>query len=128
MGLVNVIDVILLNYWQIIQKTLAKLNSILFPHSHNTSLSFAGKLRSDLSTEGYTTGAQITILRGNASIPPSTVVTQRSLPTCSVANYLLPPCTVNSCLCTSCAVGAPASASLCTEHVTQTSYCRRGQQ
>ena len=71
-------------------------------------------------------GAQITILRGNASIPPSTAVTQRSLPTCSVANYVLPPCTVNSCLCTSCAVGAPASASLCSEHVTQTSYCRRG--
>ena len=30
--------------------------------------------------------------------------------------------------CTSCAVGAPASASLCSEHVTQTSYCCRGQQ
>ena len=36
------------------------------------------------------------------------------------------PCTVNSCLCTSYAVGAPASASLCSEHVTQTSYCSRG--
>ena len=66
--------------------------------------------------------------KGNASIPPSTAVTQRSLPTCSLANYVLPPCTVNSCLCTSCAVGAPTSASLCSEHVTQTSYCSRGQQ
>ena len=65
-------------------------------------------------------GAQITILKGNASIPPSTAVMQRSLPTCPVVNYVLPPCTVNSCLCTSCAVGAPASASLCSEHVTQT--------
>ena len=36
-------------------------------------------------------GAQITILKGNASIPPSTAVTQRSLPTCSLANYVLPP-------------------------------------
>ena len=59
---------------------------------------------------------------GNASILPSTAVTQRSLPTCSVANYVLPPCTVNSCLCTSCTVGAPASASLSSEHVNQTSY------
>ena len=55
----------------------------------------------------YYTGAQITILKGTASIPPSTAVTQRSLPTCSLANYVLSPCTVNSCLCTSCAVGAP---------------------
>ena len=31
------------------------------------------------------------------------------------------PCTVNSCLCTLCAVGAPGSASLCSEHVNQTS-------
>ena len=30
--------------------TLAKLHSFPFPHSHNTSLAFAG----DLSTEGYT--------------------------------------------------------------------------
>ena len=52
--LVNIVDIILLNYWRIIQKTLAKLHSFLFPHSHNTSISFAGKSRSDLSTEGYT--------------------------------------------------------------------------
>ena len=59
---------------------------------------------------------------------PIHAVTQQSLPTCSVVNYVLPPCTVNSCLCTSCAVGAPANASLCSEHVTQTSCWRRGQQ
>ena len=50
---------------------------------------------SDYTDNIYTTGAQITILRGNASSPPSTAVTKRSLPTCSVANYVLPPCTVN---------------------------------
>ena len=65
------------------------------------------------------TGAQITILRGKALIPPSTAVTQRSLHTCSLANYVLPPCTVNSCLCASCAIGAQASASLWSEHVTR---------
>ena len=85
-------------------------------------------LLDDRRTNHYTTGAQITILKGKASIPPSTAVTQRSLPTCSLANYVLPPCAVNSCLCTSCAVGAPVSASLCSEHVIQTSYSLRGQQ
>ena len=65
-----------------------------------------GELSEGLVTEekrkkGWTMGAQITILKGNASIPPSTAVTQRSLSSCSLANYVLPPCTVNSCLCTS---------------------------
>ena len=49
------------DYWQIIQKTLAKLHSSLFPHSHNTSLSFAGKPRSDPSTEGYTVQTSLLI-------------------------------------------------------------------
>ena len=53
-GFVNIVDIILLNYWRKILKTLAKLHSFLFPHSHNTFLSFAGKPRSDLSTVGYT--------------------------------------------------------------------------
>ena len=37
-------------------------------------------------------------------------------------------CTVNSCLWTPCVVGAPVSASLCSEHVNQTSYWRSGRQ
>ena len=76
----------------------------------------SGELELTGNCKFYTMGAQITILKGNASIPPSIAVTQRSLPNCSLANYVLPPCTVNSCLCTSCAAGAQASASLCSEH------------
>ena len=38
------------------------------------------------------------------------------------------PLHCNSCLCTPCAVGAPGSASLCSEHVNQTSYGRSGRQ
>ena len=49
--------------------------------------------------------------------PPPTAVAQRSLPTCSVANYVLPPCTLIACLCTLSAVGAAVSASLCSELV-----------
>ena len=47
--------------------------------------------------------------------PPSTVVTLRSLPTCSVVNS-------KRLFCTLCAVGAAISASLLSEHVSQTSY------
>ena len=79
-------------------------------------------------TTVYNTGAQITILKGNAWSPPSTACEVTKLPTCSVANYVLPPCTVNSCLCTPCAVGSPGSASLCSEHANQRSYWRSGRQ
>ena len=55
---------------------------------------------------------------GKCFCPPSTAVTQRSLPTCSVANYVLHPCTLIACCkCTPSAVGAAVSASLCSVHV-----------
>ena len=41
---------------------------------------------------------------------------------------LLDPSTLNACLCTQSAVGAAVSASLCSEHVNQTSYWRSGRQ
>ena len=62
MGFSKYFDIILLNYWRIIQKTHAKLHSFLFPHSYNTYLSFTGKPQSDLSTVGYT--VQTSLLSG----------------------------------------------------------------
>ena len=52
------------------------------------------------SVMDYSTGAQITLLRGKRFSPPSTAVTKRSIPTCSVANYVIRPCIVNASLCT----------------------------
>ena len=49
---------------------------------------------------------------GEMFLPPSTAVGQRSLPTCSVANYVLHPCTLIACLCTPSAVCAAVSASV----------------
>ena len=57
---------------------------------------------------------------GKCFCPPSSAVTQRSLPTCSVAIYVLHPCSLIACMCTPSAVGAAVSASLCSEHVTLT--------
>ena len=58
---------------------------------------------------------------GKCFCPPSTAVTQRSLPTCSGANYVLHPCSLIACMCTPSAVCATVSASLCSEHVILTS-------
>ena len=65
----------------------------------------------------YTMGAQITIMRGNASSSP--------IHCCDVTE---PPSLISGELCTSplhclrtlCVVGAPSSASLCSEHINQT--------
>ena len=64
-------------------------------------------------------------LRGKRFSPPSTAVTLRTLPKCSVAYYVLRPCTVNASLCMPCAVGG-RSVLLCSEHVNQTSYWSSG--
>ena len=75
-----------------------------------------------LSRIGLSGGCANHAIEGKRFSPPSTAVTQRRFPTCSVANHILRPCTLNACLCTPCAVGAAVSASLCSEHVNQTSY------
>ena len=51
----------------------------------------------------------------------------RNETTCSVTKYALHPSTLNTFLCTPSAVGAAVSASLCSEHVNQTSYWRSGE-
>ena len=67
----------------------------------------------------YNTGAQITILRGNASSSP--------IHCCDVTKppYLISGELCSSpllCLRTPCDVGAPSSASLCSEHINQTQW------
>ena len=62
-------------------------------------------------------GAQITLLKGNASVPQPLLCCNEAPPTCSVVNYVLHPCTLIACKCTPSAIGATVSASLCSEHV-----------
>ena len=63
-------------------------------------------------------GAQITLLRGNASVPhPLLLRNDAPPPTRSVVNYVLHPCNLIACKCTLSALRAAVSASLCSEHV-----------
>ena len=58
----------------------------------------------------YTTGAQITLLRGKASVPHPLLWSNE-------VSLLLQWRTLNACLCTPSAVGAAVSASLLSEHI-----------
>ena len=62
-------------------------------------------------------GAQITLLRGNASVSHTLLLRNEAPPSRSVVNYVLHPCTLIACKCTPSTIGAAVSASLCSEHV-----------
>ena len=62
-------------------------------------------------------GAQIMLLRGNASVPHPLLLRNEAPPTRSVVNYVRHPCTLIACKCTLSALRAAVSASLYSEHV-----------
>ena len=64
-------------------------------------------------------GAQITLLRGNDSVPHPLLLRNVAAPTRSVVNYVLQPCTLIACKCTLSAVrvGGQCFSVLRTSHI-----------